>query len=455
MKYLSQIQRSQASARGLLARAGAPRGPYRKTVLENGIRIVTEHMPGLRSLALGVVAETGPQHEAPAQGGLAHLTEHMVFQGTSSRSARQIAQLMDLAGGQFGGFTARDYTGYYAHVLDEHCTYAIDLLGDLLLNSILPPERLASEREVILREIAAGQDAPATRAHDLLKATAWADHALGRPIAGTTASVRGLTREDVIYFLHTNYTPDRLVISAAGNVDHDQFVEQTRDAFWRMLGANPARSTPPARHRGGAVLEQAELAQAYFAIGIPAIAFQHADRYAMHVFNTLLGGGSSARLFRRLREENGLVYDISSEYQAYRHGGMLVIEGSTAPEHLCQVLFLTLQELGQLALGTAPPLEEEVWKAKTQVRRQHLLAAENPATRMSWLATQELYFDRYLPSEEVLAAIEAVDAAALRRLAYLHVAEVLGRATVAVVGPALPEHYDLARLEELVQAFRG
>jgi predicted Zn-dependent peptidase len=209
---------------------------YQQTTLENGIRVVTESMPEARSLSIGILIDAGPRDESPGQGGLAHLTEHALFQGTSSRDARQIARLMDLAGGQVGAFTTRDYTCFHATVLDDYRTYALDLFGDVLLNSTFPAEALERETQSILSEISAAWDAPFERAGQLLKALAWPNHPLGRPVAGWADTVAALTREDVIYFVHQNYLPNRLIIAAAGHVEHLDFVAQVRVAFWRLLG---------------------------------------------------------------------------------------------------------------------------------------------------------------------------------------------------------------------------
>jgi predicted Zn-dependent peptidase len=439
--------------RGALDRSGGCIDLYKRTTLENGIRVVTERMPEVRSMALGIVVDAGPRAEATRQAGLAHLTEHLLFQGTSNRDASEIARMMDLAGGQLGGFTTRDYTCYFATVLDEHGPYALDLLGDILLNSTFPEERVEREKEAILREISAARDAPAERAHNVLKSFAWPYHPLGRPIAGWPHTVRTLSRADAIYFLHENYVPERVIIAAAGNLHHEDFVAQVRDAFWRLLGERPAAHEPGPTQQPGVVLEPMPVSQSYFCVGIPGHPYTHADRYALHVLTHLLGGGCSSRLFRQLREERGLVYGIAAEYHAYRDAGMLIVEGSTAVENTLPVLGITLTALWRLATGMEPIDEEELWRAKTQLRRQHLLAAENTNTRMSRLATQELYFGRHLPAEEVLAQIEAVDVNLLQRLAGEYLLEALPRATVAVTGPEAPCHYDTARLEELVASF--
>jgi predicted Zn-dependent peptidase len=419
-----------------------------KTVLENGIRVVTESMAGMRSVAIGILVEASPRNEDSGKNGLAHMAEHLMFQGTSSRDADQIARLMDRGGGSIGGFTARDYTCYFATVLDDYRTYAIDLLGDVLLNPIFPPQNLETGKMAILREMAMSQDNPFDRVHSLLKSYAWQGHALGYPIIGTPASVEELTREDVIYFVHKHYMPDRLIIAAAGSVEHDDFVAQVRDAFWRMLGRGALPDLNPPDFQGGAALEQMPVSQAYFCIGLQAPSYTHADRYALHILNTVLGSGSSSRLFRRIRGEHGWVYDIGSEYHAYRDAGMLVIEGSTAPQYLLQVLGHVRHELHSLLTGEEALDDEELMEAKRQIRGQHLITSENTHTRMSRLATQELYFGRHIPSQEILAQIEAVDAKSLQRLAHENLVDALGDLTIAVVGPDEPKHYNASLIEE-------
>ena len=427
---------------------------YCKTTLENGIRVVTETMSQVRSIAISIVVDVGPKDEAPEQSGLAHFVEHLMFKGTSSRDAMQIARLMDVAGGLMGGFTSRDYTCYFATVLDDYHTYALDLFGDVILNSIFDEESLERERRVILQEIEADRDAPDQMAHNLLKATIWPHHPLGRTIAGQPEVVERVTREDIIYFVHEHYLPDRLIIAAAGNVEHEDFVAQVRDALWRMLGQSEPTVSARPEYQAGVTLEHMPVSQAYFSLGIRAYPYAHPDRYGLHVLNNVLGGGISSRLFRRIREERGLVYDISSEYHAYRDDGLLVIEGSTPPKYLIPVLGLTLVELWKLASADEPVDEEELWKAKMQIRGQHLIASENAHTRMSRLATQELYFGRQIPSDEILAQIEALDGQILQRLANEALVDALRQVTIAVVGPKVPQHYSASSIEELLASLQ-
>lgn len=423
---------------------------YQRTVLDNGLRVVTDRMPDRQSIALAVLVGASPRDEAADLSGLAHLTEHMFFQGTSTRNARQIAELMDLAGGQFGGFTGRDYTCYTATVLDEHSTYALDLLGDLTLNCTFPLEALAREKEAIVCEIESGRDAPRDRIHGRLMEAVWPDHPLGRPIAGTPRSVRDLTREDVIYFFHRQYVPDRIIIAAAGQVEHEEFVGQVHDAFWRMLGQGSVNRPVPPTPRASTYVESLPVSQVYFSLGIPAYSYTHPGRYGLHVFNSILGGGGSSRLFRRLRVEHGLVYDIDSDYQAYEDAGLLVIEGSTTPDNLLGVLRLIARELASLALGDEPVREEELWKATQQIRRRHLLDTEQTGTRMGRLATQEFYFGRYLPAREILAEIEAIGPADLQSVIHATLGTGFQRATLAVVGPDAERLYPTELLGEIL-----
>lgn len=426
---------------------------YRRGMLDNGIRIVTEKLPCSRSVSLGVVVDAGPQDDPVMLNGLAHLSEHALFQGTSGRSAFEIARLMDVAGGQMGAFTARDYTCFYANVLDEYLTYATDLFGDMLLNSDFPEENIGREKQAILREIGQSGDTPTVRVQNQLKQLMWPTHALGHVVQGDADDVQRMTSRDVQSFVRRHYTPDRIIIAAAGNVEHEAVVEQVRDAFWRMSGTASSRRPTRCRFESGVAIEQLPVSQAYFAIGLEAPAYCAADRYRLFLLNSVLGGGMSSRLFRKLREERGLVYGISSELHAYRDAGAWIIEGSTAPEHLTAVLALTIMELQQLATFDAPIDEEELWTAKMQVRGQHLLSAEHSHTRMSRLATQELYFGRQIAESEILAAIEQISVDDLQQTCFKRLVPAVGRLAVSVVGPEAAEWYSQETLEELLGEF--
>lgn len=423
---------------------------YRYGRLENGIRIVSEHLPCSRLVSLGVLIEAGSHDDPPELSGLAHLSEHALFQGTSGRSAFEIARLMDVAGGQMGAFTARDYTCFYANVLDEYLTYATDLFSDMLLNSVFPDQHIEREKQAVLREIGLTRDTPTNRVHEQLKQFMWPGQMLGHAVHGNPKSVARLTAKDVRSFVGQHYTPDRIIISAAGNVEHDALIEQIQDGFWRHSGRGLVRPLARSEFHSGVTLDESPVSQAYFAIGLEAPAYCAADRYQLFLLNSVLGGGMSSRLFRKLREDRGLVYSISSELHAYRDTGAWVIEGSTEPEHLTSVVALTVLELQRLATFETAIDDEELWTAKMQVRGQHLLAAENAHTRMSRLATQELYFGRQIPEAEILAAIEAVSIADLRQSCRQRLLPAIERLALSVVGPESSECYSQESLEDLL-----
>lgn len=426
---------------------------FRRGWLENGIRIITEHLPSSRSVTLGVLVDVGPQDDPRGLNGLAHLAEHSLFQGTSGRSAFEISRLMDVAGGQMGAFTARDYTCFHANVLDEYLTYATELFGDMLLNSVFPEENIEREKHAILREIGMNEDSPSNRVHNRLKRSIWPNHSLGRDVHGDSEAVQRMTGDHVCQFVQRHYTPDRIVIAAAGNVEHEQVVEQIRDSFWRMDGRGPMKIRRPCQFHSSVTIEESPVSQTYFSIGIEAPAYDADDRYRLFLLNSVLGGGMSSRLYRKLREERGLVYGISSELHAYRDAGVWVIEGSTAPEHLMAVVALIVTELQMLAEFETPIDDEELWTAKMQVRGQHLLSAESAHTRMSRLATQEFYFGRHIPESEVLREIERVTFEDLRQTCVDRLQSAVNRLSLSVVGPDAPDCFSQESLEELLGEF--
>jgi predicted Zn-dependent peptidase len=423
---------------------------YRKTTLDNGIRVITEEMPGVRSVAMGLVVEAGMRNDPCQKNGLAHLVEHLMFQGTYSRDSLQIAHFMDEAGGRIGGYTAREYTCYSATVLDDYRTFALDLLGDILLNSIFLSEDIEREKETILREIDAFYDLPDNRTDALLKSYTWAGHPLGRPITGKYDTVSGITRADIVDYVKTYYQPDRLIIAAAGSLEHEDLVAQVMDAFWcmkkdayRRMASPPrqGRDCPP-KYQPGIAVEYKPVSQVYFSIGIRAPHYSHPDRYALHILNKIIGDGISARLFRRIRDDQGLVYQIGSEYQAFRDGGLLIVRGSTKPASFQQVLDQALTVMLRLIMGDDPVQAEELRRAKNQIKGQHLIAAEDTNTRMCRLATQEFYFGRHISTREITEQIEAVDIAKLEDITQNVLAGHLSAMAIAIVGPRWNKRYE-------------
>lgn len=428
---------------------------YHKSTIDNGIRVVTESMPCVRSVALGIIIDAGLCDDPPQNNGLAHMVEHLMFQGTSNRDSLQIARFMDEAGGRIGGFTTRDYTCYSATVLDDYRTYALELFGDVLLNSIFLPDHIEKEKETILREINSIYDMPDNRADTLLKSHIWSGHPLGRPITGQRETVLCMTREDVVGFFNTHYLPDRLIVAAAGHIDHHDFVAQVQDAFWRMQGQAKQAPSRPLLYHAGTATTHMSVSQVYFSIGIPAHPYTHPHRYGLHILNKIIGDGISSRLFRRIREERGLAYHIGSEYQAYRDGGLLVVEGNTNPECFQQVLEQTLFVISRLITGQDPVNAEELQRAKNQIKGQHLIAAEDTNTRMSRLATQEYYFGRHISTREIADRIEAVDMNNLKDIAQQSLAGNLSEMAIAVVGPENPDRYEIISNEAMRAVFNG
>lgn len=402
-----------------------------KAVLNNGIRVLSEHMPGTRSVSVGVLVDVGPKDETEHERGYAHLVEHMLFQGTGERDAGAIAAMMEVGGGVMGAFTAREYTVYHATVLDEYLPFALEVLGDMLCNSVLPAEALERQRSVILNEIAGDND-PLEQANNLLKTTLWPGHALGYPTAGLTSTLQQVTRRHLTAFMERHYIARKIVVVAAGNVQHDEFAAQVEDSFWQMNGGegNTAPS-PPGVQLDTVVAAPRDLQQAYFTLAWPAPAYTSPARYAWHVFAALFGGGPTSRLYRRLREELGMVYHVSAQYQAYGTTGALVVEGATMPQTLVPVLANTLLELFSMSDRAIDP--DAHHRAVQSLISQHLISGDSAYVRMSRLALQELYFKQAVSSDHITAGLRGQSLASIQ-----HVARQLCQMsipTIALVGP--------------------
>ncbi|MDR2549880.1 MAG: insulinase family protein [Desulfobulbus sp.] len=426
-----------------------------QSVLDNRIRVVTRRMEGVRSISLGFLMAAGPMDEAEDRGGVAHLAEHLMFAGTGQRDADEIARMMDTTGGQIGGFTSRDYTCFTTTVLDDYRTYLIDLMGDLLLNSRFVDYAVHQEKETIIRELSAQLDRPDVCAHERLKAHVWQGHPLGRPIGGTIASVASLQQDDVIRFVRDYYQPRRLIIAAAGNVRHQDVVANVADAFW-MMPDDGKTDTDPIRptFRGGVTVECKGVSHVYFSIGLHAAPYAAAERYLIHLLTAILGGGMSSRLFRKLRQELGMVYEITAEYQAYRDDGVIVIEGATTPELLHPVLSHIFVEVIGMAQQTLPILADELWIAKMQLQGQHIIAQENSHTCMSSLATQAFYFNRFIDSSEILDQILHVDLEGINAIAAHMLTEGLRHSAIALVGPSCEQVCNTVALETMLRDFQ-
>lgn len=399
--------------------------------LPSGLRLVTEQMPHVRSVTVGVWLKRGSRHESDAESGVAHFVEHMLFKGTTSRSAREIAQTIDSIGGQLDAFTAKEFASYYVKVLDEHLPLAIALLSDMVMHPALAPADITREQGVILEEIKMVEDAPDDLVHEVFAQHFWSRHPLGRPILGTRDTVSSFSSDGLRRYFDRTYAAPNLVVAAAGRFDREHLKALIEEAFAALpAAAAPAPTEPPAVTPGVA-LRRKDIEQSHLCLGTPAYPQAHAHRHAMYLLNTILGGSMSSRLFQHIREDRGLAYAVYSNVTAYSDAGMITVYAGCAADKVEDVVALTLAELR--ALRETPVGADELGRAKDHVKGSLMLGLESTSSRMSHLARQELYFGRHYTLDEVLASIDAVTAADVQRVA----AELFrdGGLAVTVVGP--------------------
>lgn len=392
-----------------------------KTVLANGVRVVTEHLPWVRSVSVGCWLGSGSRDETPMQSGFAHIVEHMMFKGTTERTARDIAETMDATGGQLNAFTTKETTCYHCRVLDEHMPVAMELLADMLLHSTFQPEELARERTVILEEISLVEDTPEDLIHDLFDRQLFGTHPLALPVLGTSASVAGAQRDDLLHFVKTHYRAPNLVIAAVGNVAHRDVVDAAERLFGKFadihggVADNAGRRAVPLAYAPGRGVFGKEGEQVHLCVGAPGLRRDDPDRYALDILDTLFGGGMSSRLFQQLREEKGLVYSTYSFSAGYSDTGLFGCYAGTSPDRAEQVLELMLTELEHIYAGNVT--EAEVERAKEQVKGSLLLSLESTGARMGRLAGSELASEQYLDAEQLSARFDEVSADDVRRVA--------------------------------------
>jgi predicted Zn-dependent peptidase len=383
--------------------------------LPSGLRLLTEAMPQVRSVTVGVWLTRGSRHESDPESGVAHFVEHMLFKGTTSRSAQVIAQTIDSIGGQLDAFTSKEYAGYYIKVLDEHLPLAIDLLGDIVMHPAFAPADIEREQSVILEEIKMVEDAPDDLVHEVFAQQFWARHPLGRPILGTPETVSSFDAPRLRQYFGSTYLAQNFVVAAAGHLEHGHVRDLVNRVFEGLpSGALTANEAPPAV-TPGLVIRQKDIEQSHLCLGAPAYPQAHTDRHAMYVLNTVLGGSMSSRLFQHIREERGLAYAVFSSLATYSDAGAITVYAGCATERVGEVVDLTLAELRGLRDEPVPP--EELQRAKDHLKGSLTLSLENTSSRMSQLARQEMQFGRQFTLDEILAAIEAVSAADVQRVA--------------------------------------
>jgi len=387
-----------------------------KEILPNGITLLTEAMPHVRSVAVGVWLKRGSRHETPAQSGISHFIEHMVFKGTKQRSAEIIAAQVDSIGGHMDAFTAKEYASFHLKVLDEHLPLAVDILGDITMNPLFDPTEMTKEKKVIFEEINMVEDTPDDLVMELYTEAFWPRHPLGRPILGTKKSVGRFRRDELAGFFRSVYRPGNIVIAAAGHLEHEATSRLVRRHFGPLsAGASPRNGGPPRPASRVVTRSKKELEQVHLCLGTPAYPQAHGDRYGVYILNTVLGGSMSSRLFQNVREKRGLVYSISSGVSAYSDAGTLTIYAGTSLDSVDEVVRLSLEELRRMK-GEALP-DDELRRAKDHLKGSLMLSLENTSSRMSHIARQEIYFGRTFVLDEILAGIESVTAQDVPRIA--------------------------------------
>jgi predicted Zn-dependent peptidase len=413
-----------------------------REVLDTGLRLITESMPHVRSVSIGVWLTRGSRHESGSRSGIAHFVEHMLFKGTATRSAEDIAQAIDSIGGQLDAFTAKEYASYYIKVLDDHLPMAVDLLSDIVMNPRFDADDLEKEKKVILEEIKMVEDTPDDLVHELFTQHFWEGHALGRPILGSRDTVESFTAEILREYFRSAYVAPNLIVSAAGNIDHARVRELVDGAFGSLPQTREAFDDTVPRVVPQVLVRSKELEQSHVCLGTNSYPQNHPDRYVSYIMNTVLGGSMSSRLFQNVREKRGLAYAVFSGLSAYRDAGNITIYAGCANEAVPEVVDLCVEELR--GLKQAPVPDAELRRAKDHLKGSLMLSLENTASRMSHLARQEIYFERHFGLDETLAGVERVTAADVTRVAVDLFAN--GSLAATVVGPS-PREMTRAQLD--------
>src|SRR5579872_3008198 len=388
----------------------------RREVLPNGLTIITEEMQHIRSVSIGIWVKTGSRDEDPEWNGISHFIEHMVFKGTKHRTAEEIARQVDSIGGNMDAFTAKECICFNVKVLDEHVPTALEILCDLVLYPNFAEQDVARERGVIMEEIKMDEDNPDYLVHEIFTQNFWKDHPLGKPILGTKETVKRFERPSVVEAYGHRFAPGNIIVSAAGNLDHDKFVELVTSHFEHMKPMkNGFHSSAPKIVSRIILRNKKALEQVQLCLGVPAHPIAHEKRHAGYILNTLLGGGMSSRLFQNIRERQGLAYSIYSDLNPYRDTGCLAVYAGNSLTSAAKVVQSVVEEFRKLKSDSVP--EEELRRAKAQLKGSLMLSLESSTSRMSNLARQEMYFDRFYDLDELIERIEAVTVEDLANLA--------------------------------------
>ena len=387
-----------------------------RSVLPNGIRVITEPMPHVRSVSLGVWIGTGARRETVAQNGISHFIEHMLFKGTNNRTAEEIAKVVDSTGGHLDAYTSKELVSYNTKVIDDHLPIACDVLADLVLHPLFSPEDIEKEKGVILEELKMEVDNPEYLVHETFFHRFWKNHPLGRSIIGTKATIASFTREIVEDYYRSVYLPQNILITAAGRVEHDRIVDYAREYFGSLPGGEALEPEAAPTPDVPLILKnKRSLEQMHLCMGVPSHPIAHEKRYACYVLSTLLGGGMSSRLFQNIREKHGLAYAVFTELNLYRDSGCMAVYAGTSQESLKRVVTMIIEEFRSLCNEPLP--EEELRRAKDHLKGSLALSLESTSSRMSNLARQELFFGRFYTVDEMVQSIEQVTVAQIHSLA--------------------------------------
>ena len=399
------------------------------TKLDSGLRVASDSMEGLETSSVGVWVNAGARYEPLEANGISHMLEHMAFKGTERRNARAIAEEIEAVGGHLNAYTSREQTAYFARVLADDLPLAVDLLGDILLHSTFDEEELARERAVVIQEIGQATDTPDDQVFDFLQEVAYPNQPMGRTVLGSPDRVAGFGRDDLIGYMGHHYRQPRMVVSAAGNVDHTALVQMAEDAFGN-LGTEDESRHDAAIYGGGEFRETRDSEQVHLTMAFPSVPFDHPDFYAVQVLSTVLGGGMSSRLFQEVREKRGLAYSVFSFAQSYLDTGTFGIYAGTGEGEVAELAAVVAGEMRRAAHDITG---EETSRARAQHKAGVLMGLESSAARCEQMARQLLIFDRHIPPSELIAKVDAVDAGSLRRIASETLAA--GPLSMAALGP--------------------
>ena len=374
--------------------------------LPNGLRIVLETIPFVRSVSFGIWIKNGSRNESKDTNGISHFIEHMMFKGTKNRTARQIADTMDAVGGQLNAFTSKEYTCFFSRTLDAHFDTALDVLQDMFFNSNYDEAEINKERGVILEELNMYEDTPEDLVIDLMQAKSFSGHPLGMTVVGTGQTINRFKQADFADFLSSRYTSDKIVVSVAGNIDKEAVLEKISSVFGNMQAAESKIQTEPAKYMPGFSVKDKDIEQVHLCLGFPGIPTGVDETYALAAVNTIFGGGMSSRLFQKIREEHGLVYSVYSYNISFIETGIFAVYCALNPAHIFEVPELIVGEIrGMLTDRTT---EEELSRAKEQIKSNFLLSLENSSSRMSSIGRSLLLIDKVITPDELIAKIDNI-----------------------------------------------